>query len=299
MNVLEGPRREFRRVLVNGSETTGEMHGEVLRLADGREFDPAAVTHLPPCQPSKIICVHLNYASRYFEFNGRSLAAGSRLTPTYFLKPSTSLNAHGGEVVRPDGHQYLNYEGEVAAVIGRPTRNIQPDEVWDHLAGFSCALDMGLHDMRDTDAGSMMRVKGADTLCPVGPGLVTGVDIREQTLRTYRNGVVVQEAPLSELIWGIDYLVADVARHITLLPGDMILSGTPANSRPLEVGDSIELEVSGLGRLSSRVVAAPAARASIGHHPTDSDEVRRVALGNDDRLPSALRDANSRARRRA
>ena len=152
------------------------------------------------------------------------------------------------------------------------------------------ALDMGLHDMRDTDAGSMLRVKGVDGFCPIGPGLVCGIDIRAQTLRTYRNGRLVQEGVLAdELIFGFDYLVADLARHITLMPGDLILTATPANSRPLEVGDLIEVEVTGLGRLSNRVVAAPAPRAQVGHQPNASAEVVRVALGNDDRLPESVR----------
>ena len=297
MNVLDGERREFRRVLVNGSEAWGEIVGDVLRVADGREFDPENLVHLPPCRPTKIVCVHLNYASRFFEFRGRELPAGHTLNPTYFLKPTTTLNAHGGEIVRPEGYRYLNYEGEVAAVIGRPTRNVRPDQVWDHLAGFACALDMGLQDMRDTDAGSMLRVKGADGFCPVGPGLVSGVDIREQTLRTVRNGVVVQEGSLSEMIWGIDVLVADVARHITLLPGDIVLTGTPANSRPLDVGDSISVEVTGLGRLACSVVESPPPVSVVGHQPNDSDEVRRVALGCDERLPPQLQGTNGRARR--
>lgn len=291
MSVLHGPRREFRRIVHHGSTYRAELVGDRLRLADGRTVDPSEVTHLPPCEPTKIICLHLNYTSRYFELRGKRPNDRSEYgTPTYFMKPVTTLNAHGGEVVRPEGYRYLNYEGEVAIVIGRPTRNISPDDAWDHIAGFACALDMGLHDMRDTDGGSMLRVKGVDGFCPVGPGLVSGIDIREQTLRTYRNGRLVQEGRLAdELIFGFDYLVADLARHITLLPGDLILTATPANSRPLDVGDVIEVEVTGLGRLTNRVVATPPPRATVGHQPTSSPEVVRVALGNDDRLPRHLR----------
>ena len=291
MSVLDGPRRELRRVIHGGASCWAEFDDGVLRLADGRSVDPREVTHLPPCDPSKIICLHLNYTSRYYELRGKRPADRAEYgTPTYFMKPVTTLNAHGAEIVRPDGYRYLNYEGEVAIVIGRPTRNITPEEAWDHIAGFACALDMGLHDMRDTDAGSMLRVKGVDGFCPIGPGLVCGIDIRAQTLRTYRNGRLVQEGVLAdELIFGFDYLVADLARHITLMPGDLILTATPANSRPLEVGDLIEVEVTGLGRLSNRVVAAPAPRAQVGHQPNASAEVVRVALGNDDRLPESVR----------
>jgi len=291
MNVLQGPRREVRRVVYNGSSYWATVEGEALRLADGRLVQVSEVTHLPPCNPSKIICLHLNYASRYYELRGKRPANKSEYgAPSYFMKPITSLNAHLGEIVRPAGYQYLNYEGEIAIVIGKPTRNVTPEEAWDHMAGFACALDMGLQDMRDTDAGSMLRVKGSDGFCPVGPGLVSGIDIREQTLRTYRNGRLVQEGRLAdELIFGFDYLVADLARHITLMPGDLILTATPANSRPLDVGDLIEVEVTGLGRLTNRVVEGPSYRAAVGHQPNSSSEVVRVAFGDDSRLPEHLR----------
>ncbi|HUN52589.1 MAG TPA: fumarylacetoacetate hydrolase family protein [Candidatus Sulfotelmatobacter sp.] len=286
MNVLEGPRRELRHVVYNGSSYWATANDGTLTLPDGRRVSERDVAHLPPCSPSKILCIHVNYRSRFFEFTGRTEPPK---TPTYFQKPVTALNAHGGELVRPEGYRYLNYEGEVAAIIGRVTRNVEPSAVWEHLAGFAVGNDVGLQDMRDTDAGSMLRVKGPDGFCPVGPGIVSGVDIRKSTLRTYRNGKLVQEGAISEMIFGIDYIIADLARHITLSPGDVIMTGTPANSRPMEVGDTIEVEVTGLGRLSNKVVAAPAPRAKVGHEPTDSEDVRRVALGNDERLPAQLK----------
>jgi 5-oxopent-3-ene-1,2,5-tricarboxylate decarboxylase / 2-hydroxyhepta-2,4-diene-1,7-dioate isomerase len=223
-------------------------------------------------------------------------------TPTYFMKPVTALNNHGGAIVKPEDCKYLNYEGEFAVIIGRTCRNVTPDEAWDYMAGFAPALDMGLHDFRDTDSGSMMRVKGADGLLPIGPGIVSGVDICQQTLRTFRNGHLVQEANIGEeLVWGPEYMVADIARLITLSPGDIILTGTPCHSRSLDPGDQIELEIGNLGRLSAHVVSGPAPRATalgIGHPPTDSPEARRVALGNDERVPQRLRDGYRSAGRK-
>jgi 5-oxopent-3-ene-1,2,5-tricarboxylate decarboxylase / 2-hydroxyhepta-2,4-diene-1,7-dioate isomerase len=289
MSVLNGTRRELRRVLVGGSAYWAEPVDAGLRLADGRIID-GPVGYLPPCEPTKILCVHTNFASRVFEFTGKPTVPPN---PTYFQKPITALNSHQGEIVRPEGYKFLNYEGEIAVVIGRPTRNIQPQDAWDHIAGFAVSNDLGLHDMRDTDGGSMLRVKGQDGFCPIGPGLVRGIDIRQSMIRSYRNGVLVQEGAVAEMIFGIDYLVADLARHITLMPGDVILTGTPANSRPLEVGDLIEIEVTGLGRLSNRVVSGAAPSAMVGHQPTDTDEVRRVALGNDERLPAAIKAAQA------
>jgi 5-oxopent-3-ene-1,2,5-tricarboxylate decarboxylase/2-hydroxyhepta-2,4-diene-1,7-dioate isomerase len=287
VNVFDGPRDEQRRVLHGGTAHWVRVDGDALVLGDGRRIPEADATYLPPCDPGKILCVHLNYQSRLDEFQNPGIE-----TPTYFQKPTTALNAHRGLLPRPEGTKYLNYEGEIAAIVGRPMRNVAPDDVWEHLAGFSPANDVGLHDFRDTDSGSMLRVKGMDGFCPIGPGIVRGVDVRASTLRTYLNGEVVQEAPVSEMNFGIDYLLADLCRYITLLPGDVVLTGTPGNSRPMDVGDIVEVEVDGLGRLTNAVVEVPAASHAVGHQATDSKQVRAVALGSDYRR---LRD-EARAR---
>lgn len=276
MNVLEGAREEWRRILHEGQPKWVRPEGDHLRLGDGRRVAEAEATYLPPCDPTKILCIHLNYESRRVEFRAPELA-----TPTYFQKPTTALNSHRGALLRPVGHKYLNYEGEVAVIIGKPMRNVGREEAWNYVAGFAPANDVGCQDYRDTDAGSMLRVKGQDGFCPIGPGMVRGVDVRKSTVRTYRNGQVVQEGAVTEMLFPIDYILADLCRFITLLPGDVILSGTPKNSRPMNVGDVVEVEVDGVGRLSNRVLEAPAPAHAIGHQPTDTDSVRRVALGSD------------------
>ena len=268
---------EFRRILMDGYPVLTQRHGDVLAAGDGREVSVDDAIHLAPSEPSKIIAVHLNYASRTEEFMTRLPAA-----PTYFQKPVTALNSHKAAVVRPKGCKWLNYEGEIVIVIGRTCRNVDPDKVGDYIAGYSVGNDYGLHDFRDTDAGSMLRVKGSDTLAPVGPGLVTGWDFRHKLLRTLVNGVVRQEASTDEMEWDMHYLVADIARTITLAPGDMLFSGTPAYSRPVEPGDVVEVEVEGLGKLTNTVVEGPTAiRTDIGAQPTESEEVRSTALGGD------------------
>lgn len=282
MNVLEGPRSEIRRILFGGVSYWVHVEGDDLVLGDGRRVPEETATYLAPCDPTKILCIHLNYDSRRVEFGAPEL-----VTPTYFQKPTTAINAHRGTVCRPANTQYLNYEGEVAAVVGRPMRNVAPRDVWEHLAGFAPANDVGSQDFRDTDAGSMLRVKGQDGFCPIGPGLVRGVDVRLSTLRTYVNGKVVQEGAVAEMTFGIDYILADLCRHITLLPGDIVLTGTPAYSRPMQVGDVVEVEVTGLGRLTNSVVEIPAPAHAVGHQPTDSPAVRAVALGSDSRRPKA------------
>lgn len=268
---------EYRRILLNGRVVETVVEGEELVTADGVRVEIAQAHHLPPVEPSKIIATHLTYSSRVEEFMTRLPSA-----PTYFQKPTSALNAHRGNVVRPIGCKYLNFEGEIAIVIGRETYDISESEAPDHIRGYSIANDFGLHDFRDTDAGSMLRVKGSDTLCPLGPGLVTDWDFHDKEIRTLVNDELRQSANTSEMRWDMYYLVADLARTITLLPGDVILSGTPAGSRPVQPGDVVSVEVEGLGRLTNTIVEGNVAiRTDFGAQPSDSEEVLSTALGGD------------------
>jgi 5-oxopent-3-ene-1,2,5-tricarboxylate decarboxylase/2-hydroxyhepta-2,4-diene-1,7-dioate isomerase len=225
--------------------------------------------------PSKIVAVHLSYPSRVEEYAARTPDA-----PSYFLKPPSSLARHGDEVVRPRGCRYLNYEGEVAVVVGRRMKRVALDDALGHVAAYSVANDLGVHDFRHADRGSMLRVKGQDGFCPIGPELVDAGDLdpTDLTLRTYVNGEVVQEGNTGELLWSIAYMLADLSRLITLEPGDVLLSGTPANSRPVEPGDTVEVEVDGIGRLSNRIVEAREELDPIGEMPADTPNARHVAL---------------------
>jgi 5-oxopent-3-ene-1,2,5-tricarboxylate decarboxylase/2-hydroxyhepta-2,4-diene-1,7-dioate isomerase len=268
---------ETRRVVLDGRPTSVTREGDVLHTEDGRRISVDEAVHLPPVGPTKIVCVHLNYESRRQEF-GAVLGPA----PTYFHKPVSSLNAHGGEVVRPPRCRFLNYEGEIAIVIGARTSHISPSQAVDSIRGYTVANDFGLHDFRDTDAGSMLRVKGSDTLCPIGPGVVDDWDHRGKRILTRVNGEIRQEGTTDEMIWNMEYLVADIARTITLEPGDVILSGTPANSRPVEPGDVVEVEVEGLGTLSNPVVEGEVPiRDDVGAQPSASEEVVSTALGGD------------------
>ena len=268
---------EYRRILLDGAAVQTVRDGEFLVAADGRRVAIEDAQHLPPSEPTKIIAVHLNYDSRTKEFMTKLPDA-----PTYFHKPITALNSHKGAIVRPEGCKWLNYEGEIVIVIGKTCRNISPEEAGEYIAGYTVGNDYGLHDFRDTDAGSMLRVKGSDTLAPVGPGLVTDWDFRNKMIRTYVNGEVKQEDNTDNMEWDMHYLVADIARTITLVPGDMLFSGTPAFSRPVEPGDIVEVEVEGLGRLTNHIVVGPTPiRTDVGAQPTESEEVVSTALGGD------------------
>ena len=238
-------------MLVEGSPRWGRLEGASVVLEDGGAVPEAEAEFLAPAEPTKIIATHLTYRSRVEEY-----AARTPPEPSYFMKPPTTLNGHRGVLRRPRGARFLNYEGEVAVVVGRPMHGVPESDVLSYVAGYACANDVGLHDFRHADRGSMLRVKGQDGFCPIGPELVPAeqFDPTDFEIRTYLNGEVVQQGRAADLIWPISYLLADLCRTITLLPGDVVLSGTPAHSRPMEPGDVVEVEVSGLGRLSNTVV---------------------------------------------
>jgi 5-oxopent-3-ene-1,2,5-tricarboxylate decarboxylase/2-hydroxyhepta-2,4-diene-1,7-dioate isomerase len=239
------------RVLVDGEPCWGRREGAAIVLDDGTSLEEASVTYLAPAEPTKVIAVHLTYRSRIEEYRARTPAE-----PSYFMKPPTTLNGHRGVIRRPHGARFLNYEGELAVVVGERMKGVPIDAVLDHVAGYTCANDVGLHDFRHADRGSMLRVKGSDGFLPLGPELVPASDLDPTrfTLRTILNGEVVQEATADDLVWGVAYQLADLCRLITLEPGDVILTGTPANSRPMEPDDTVAVEIDGIGRLESTVV---------------------------------------------
>jgi 5-oxopent-3-ene-1,2,5-tricarboxylate decarboxylase/2-hydroxyhepta-2,4-diene-1,7-dioate isomerase len=154
------------------------------------------------------------------------------------------------------------------------------DDALDHVAAYAAANDVGVHDFRHADRGSMLRVKGQDGFLPIGPELVDAADVDPTNLglRTYVNGELAQEGNTGELLWPIAYMLADLSRLVTLEPGDILLSGTPAHSRPLEPGDLVEVEVDGIGRIGNRVVEARDDLPEIGVMPADTPNARHVAL---------------------
>jgi 5-oxopent-3-ene-1,2,5-tricarboxylate decarboxylase/2-hydroxyhepta-2,4-diene-1,7-dioate isomerase len=268
---------ETRRILLDGMIVETRREDASLLAPDGRRVAIDDAVHLPPVTPTKILCVHLNYRSRAEE-----LRTAAPRAPNYFQKPLSCLNGHRGTVVRPKGCRFLNYEGEIAIVIGRFTRNIRIADAPDYIAGYTLANDFALHDFRDADRGAMVRVKGTDTLGVVGPGLVRDWLPKDQALRTRVNGKIVQEARITGMIFSMAYLVADLARTMTLVPGDLILSGTPANSRPVEPGDVVTVEADGLGMLESRIVESDTELSDeCGWPPAASEKVLGVALGQE------------------
>jgi 5-oxopent-3-ene-1,2,5-tricarboxylate decarboxylase / 2-hydroxyhepta-2,4-diene-1,7-dioate isomerase len=263
------------RVILDGAPAWGWLAGEEIELDAGGTLLASGATYLAPVEPTKIIATHLTYRSRVDEYRARVPAE-----PSYFMKPLTTLNGHGGVLKRPRGARFLNYEGEVAVVVGSRMHGVPRERVLEHVAGYAPANDVGLHDFRHADRGSMLRVKGQDGFCPIGPALVAASDFDPTSfeIRTYVNGEVVQEGSADDLIWPIGYLLADLNRLITLEPGDVVLSGTPANSRPMEPGDTVAVEVSGLGRLENTVVDWDVDLAGPGEQLQVSANTLHVAL---------------------
>ncbi len=239
-----------------------------------------AVSDLLPRRPGKIIAVHANFRSRARQ-RGRDPKY-----PSYFLKPSSSLGSSGDPVVRPPGFELLAFEGEITLVIGKDARNVTVEEGWDHVGWVTAGNDFGAHDIRYADMGSNTRSKGADGYTPVGPSLLDAreIDWRELRLQAWVNGVEVQNAAVQDdLIFGFDFLVADLSRFLTLEVGDLILSGTPAGATVVEPGDLVEIEVSAgsarAGRLQSPVVQGEGELAPIGAMPRVDEATRAFALG--------------------
>jgi len=272
--------RAISERVVRVEQGWGRLDGSEILLDDGSRLPEAEARYLAPVEPSKIIAVHLSYRSRIEEY-------GARIpdVPSYFMKPPSALAGHRGVVRRPAGARFLNYEGELAVVVGRTMKGVPEHEALAHVAGYACANDVGLHDFRHADRGSMLRVKGQDGFLPLGPELVPAseFDPSAYALRTYLNGEVVQETTAADLIFSVAYQLADLCRLITLETGDVLLTGTPANSRPMEPGDLVEVEIDGLGRLSSTVVEWDVDLAGPGAQPEVTADSIHVALA----LPEA------------
>jgi 5-oxopent-3-ene-1,2,5-tricarboxylate decarboxylase / 2-hydroxyhepta-2,4-diene-1,7-dioate isomerase len=263
------------RVEVDGAPRWGRREGEEIVLEDATRVVERDAHYLAPVEPSKILAVHLSYRSRVEEYAARIPPA-----PSFFLKPPTALNGHRRPIPKARGASFLNYEGELAVVIGRRMKGVAEADALAHVSGYACANDVGMHDFRHADRGSMLRVKGQDGFLPLGPAVVPARDFDPTafTLRTFLNGEVVQEAAADDLLFPVAYQLADLSRLITLEPGDVVLTGTPANSRPMSAGDLVEVEIPGLGRLANPVVDWDVDLAGPGEQMAVSANTLHVAL---------------------
>jgi 5-oxopent-3-ene-1,2,5-tricarboxylate decarboxylase/2-hydroxyhepta-2,4-diene-1,7-dioate isomerase len=265
------------RIKVDGEPVWGTPAGDLIELQEGLAVDEASARYLAPVEPTKIVATHLTYRSRAEEYRMERLPSA----PSYFLKPPSSVSAHRAQVARPRGCRFLNYEGEIAVVIGERCLGASVGDALRYVRGYTVANDWGVHDFRHADRGSMLRVKGQDGFCPLGPALVDAEDVDpdDLTIRTYLNGELVQEGHTGrDLLFSFAYQIADASRLVTLEPGDVLLTGTPANSRPVEPSDVVEVEVEGIGRLENSVVELERELEPVGEQPEVTANTLHVAL---------------------
>ncbi len=200
-----------------------------------------------PVKPSKIVCVGRNYIAHAQEL-GNSVPP----EPMIFLKPPSALLAPGDAIVMPPQSQQVEYEGEIGIVVLERLRNVSVAQAEKARLGFTCVNDVTARDLQKTD-GQWGRAKGFDTFCPVGPAVVEGLDWRTLTVTTRLNGTVKQQGATSEMAYSIPVILAFISSVMTLEPGDLIATGTPAGVGRLASGDVIEVEVPGVGVLRNTV----------------------------------------------
>ena len=214
----------------------------------GSRFALAEVRVLAPILPSKVVCVGKNYADHVREMGGEQPAE-----PVIFLKPSTAVCGPGDPITRPaELSGRVDYEGELAVVIGRLCREVPAERAAEVIFGYTCANDVTARDLQARD-GQWTRAKGFDTFCPLGPWIETGVDPADLALTTRLNGEVRQDSRTSLLLHDVPALVSYVSQVMTLLPGDVLLTGTPAGVGPMDKGDEVSVTIEGIGTLSNPV----------------------------------------------
>ncbi len=217
-------------------------------LAPGERIGPAdALPLLPPVMPGKIACIGRNYAAHAAE-HGVSVPD----EPVLFLKPPSALIGHGGEIVLPPRVGRVDHEAELAVIIGRRASHVSREDALRYVFGYTCANDVSARDYQKKD-GQWGRAKGFDTFCPLGPWIVTGLDPSDLAIACHVNGAQRQSARTSDMIFDVATLVSFVSGVMTLLPGDVLLTGTPSGVSPLADGDTVEITIEGIGTLRNTV----------------------------------------------
>ena len=233
-------------------EKVGAIEGSIFSAfqREDAKIPLASVRLLPPVTPSKIICVGRNYAA-----HAKEHGADVPEVPLIFLKPPTSLIAHKEAIMLPPQSKQVEHEAELTIVIGRTGRWITPEEALSHVFGYTIANDVTARDLQRSD-GQWTRAKGFDTFCPLGPWIETDFDPADAVVTCHVNGEMRQMASTRDMIFTVKQLIAFVSSVMTLEPGDILLTGTPAGVSPLGPGDTVEVAIEGLGTLSNPVVAS-------------------------------------------
>lgn len=245
------------RFLVQGRIAYGTLNNEEVSELDGAGFASlssirkqhrmADVKILAPCVPTKIVAVGLNYRD-----HARELGMPVPETPILFLKPPTSVIGPGEAIVLPAMSTRVDYEAELGIVIRNRVSRVSPAESRDHILGYTCVNDVTARDLQKKD-GQWTRAKSFDTFCPIGPWIQADLDPGDLLVESYLNGERRQASRTSQFIFGVDHLVSFISQIMTLEPGDLIITGTPAGIGPMQAGDEVEVRIEGIGSLKNRV----------------------------------------------
>ena len=235
------------RFLADGAVRSGTIEDDSA-ASGGQRWPLASVRLLAPCLPSKIIGVGRNYADHAAEL-GNELPK----EPLLFLKAPSALNDPQGDIVYPSQSTRVDYEGELAVVIGRRCHGVARKDAYDVIAGYTICNDVTARDLQNSD-GQWARAKGFDTFAPLGPCIVSGLDPAALRVTTRLNGQIKQDCPTSKLIFDVPALVEYISAAFTLEPGDVIATGTPSGIAPMQRGDTVSISIEGIGTLTNRVV---------------------------------------------
>ncbi len=230
-------------------EISGSIYGQI--ETKNNTYSLAEVSLLSPCEPSKIVCVGLNYKAHIDEFKRDRSDIPEE--PVLFLKPSTAVIGPDSNVELPDSSSQVDYEGELAVVIGKKARNVNIEEAGDVILGYTCANDVTARDLQRKD-GQWTRGKGFDTFAPIGPWIATDINPENLRIQLYLNEELRQDSTTSNMIFPVLRLVSFISEIMTLLPGDIILTGTPEGVGQLKAGDNVRVEIEGIGTLKNTAV---------------------------------------------
>jgi len=247
------------RYQIDDQKKYGVWEGDFIREISGSIFGAfqvtpvrhkfSAVRLLPPAEPTKIVCVGLNFLGHIAEVKGEVPKF-----PSHFIKPLTAIIGPEDSIVFPRIAQRVDYEGELALIIKDRVKDVTPAEALDHVLGYTCFNDVTERILMGVQ-GQVTRAKGFDTFAPFGPCIATDLDPSHLTLRTHLNGKLMQEGPITGMIFSIPFMIHYISQCMTLLPGDIISTGSPSGSAPLHPGDVVEVTIDGIGTLRNPVKA--------------------------------------------
>jgi 2-keto-4-pentenoate hydratase/2-oxohepta-3-ene-1,7-dioic acid hydratase in catechol pathway len=256
---MRGSAMKIVRYRYQGKTSCGVLVGKTVHQVKGTIFGKlertgekqrlSRVRLLTPCQPSKVVAVGLNY-----RLHAKETKQKVPEEPMIFLMPPTAVIGPGDDIVYPPISKRVDFEGELGVVMGKKAKNVPEDKALDYVLGYTCVNDVTARDLQAREA-QFTRSKGMDTFCPIGPCIETELDPHDLELETYLNGKLKQSSNTSDMVFTVQQVIAYITQAMTLLPGDVVTTGTPSGIAPMKVGDTVEVRISGIGELRNRIVS--------------------------------------------